>query len=334
MTGLKLKHQVKNQLNDDKMYAQMQGAVKEMEAQLKTLCRSEYVEMARDLDRIMMAGGKRLRPTLAWICHSIGDGRKMEIIPLMCMLELMHTASLIHDDVVDDAPLRRGVATIHQTSGRRRAVESGDFLLARAMEFLHIYRGTGINEALADISTQMCLGEFQQMESLFDTEKQNRETYYGQIQRKTAYLISISCYAGAIAGGLPRGQAEALKRYGEQIGIAFQLKDDILDFTGTNVFGKALGQDVRRGIFTLPLLYAFEANPDEEMGRLAKKRDKTQEEIGILIDYVSKSKGIEHTEFQIRLCSHRALDALGEIPGGGGKDALERMAHSLCRREI
>ena len=120
----------------------------------------------------------------------------------MCMLELMHTASLIHDDVVDDAPLRRGVETIHQTSGRHAAVQSGDFLLARAMEYLHLYRGTGINEALADISLQMCLGEFQQMEHLFHIKAQTQEIYFEQIRRKTAYLLATSCYTGAIAGGL------------------------------------------------------------------------------------------------------------------------------------
>ena len=334
MTGLQLKAQVKKQLNNDSLFDLMQSAIKEMEAQLKTLCRSEQIEMSENLERVVMAGGKRLRPSLAWTCHQIGDGNKMEIIPLMCMLELMHTASLIHDDVVDDAPTRRGVATIHTTSGRHAAVQSGDFLLGRAMEYLHLYRGTGINEALVEISLQMCLGEFQQMEYLYDTKHQNIDTYFEQIKRKTAYLLACSCYCGGIAGGLPREQSEALRAYGEQIGIAFQLKDDILDFTGTSVFGKQLGQDLRRGIFTYPVLYAFQHNPNAEMETLAEKRDKTKEEIDTLVKYVHASKGVEQTEFQIRVCSHEAIRALDAIPECEGKQALITMAQTLSKRAV
>ena len=333
MMGLQVKAQVKKQLNST-MFDLMQSAIKEMEAQLKTLCRSEQLEMASNLERVVMAGGKRLRPSLAWTCHQIGTGEKMEILPLMCMLELMHTASLIHDDVVDDAATRRGVATIHTTSGRHSAVQSGDFLLGRAMEYLHLYRGTGINEALAEISLQMCLGEFQQMENLFDTKRQNLDTYFEQIKRKTAYLIATSCYCGGIAGGLNKEQCEALRIYGEQIGIAFQLKDDILDFTGTKAFGKQNGQDLKRGIFTYPVLYAFKNNPNPEMEALAEKRDKTTEEIDTLLVYIHESKGVEHTEFQIRVASHEAIRALDIIPDGNGKAALIAMAQTLVRRTV
>lgn len=333
MMGLQVKAQVKKQLNST-MFDLMQSAIKEMEAQLKTLCRSEQLEMASNLERVVMAGGKRLRPSLAWTCHQIGTGEKMEILPLMSMLELMHTASLIHDDVVDDAATRRGVATIHTTSGRHSAVQSGDFLLGRAMEYLHLYRGTGINEALAEISLQMCLGEFQQMENLFDTKRQNLDTYFEQIKRKTAYLIATSCYCGGIAGGLGKAQCEALRIYGEQIGIAFQLKDDILDFTGTKAFGKQNGQDLKRGIFTYPVLYAFKNNPNPEMEALAEKRDKTTEEIDTLLAYIHESKGVEHTEFQIRVASHEAIRALDIIPDGDGKAALIAMAQTLVRRTV
>lgn len=334
MTGLQLKAQVKKQLNNDSLFGLMQDSIREMEAQLKTLCRSEQIEMSENLERVVMAGGKRLRPSLAWICHQIGDGQRKEILPLMCMLELMHTASLIHDDVVDDAPTRRGVTTIHETSGRHAAVQSGDFLLGRAMEYLHLYRGAGINEALAEISMQMCLGEFQQMEYLYDTKRQNMDTYFEQIRRKTAYLLACSCYCGGIAGGLSKEQCQALRAYGEQIGIAFQLKDDILDFTGTKKFGKENGQDLKRGIFTYPLLHAFSHNPNAEMEALAAKKDKTTEDIHTLVSYVRSSKGVEQTEFQIRVCSHEAIRALDAIPECEGKQALIKMAQTLSKRAV
>lgn len=253
MTNQQLQHHVRSRMKNDVLYGQMQQAIADMETRLEELCGSAHLPMTKDLERILMAGGKRLRPSLAYVCYSIGADQSMEIVPLMCMLELMHTASLIHDDIVDEAEIRRNVKTIHTTSGKTAALQSGDYLLARAMEYLHIYKGTGINEALADVSTQMCLGEFQQMKYLYDTKAQTVERYYEQVRRKTAYLLATSCYAGGIAGGLPKEQVEALRSYGEQIGIAFQLKDDVLDFVGTGIFGKASCQDLKRGIFTLPV---------------------------------------------------------------------------------
>ncbi len=316
------------------LYGEMTDMLREMEALLKTLCHSEQTKMSADLERMILAGGKRLRPSLAWTCWKLGTGEKLEILPLMCMLELMHTASLIHDDVVDDAPLRRGVSTIHETSGRHAAVQSGDFLLARAMEYLHIYRGTGINEALAEISAQMCLGEFQQMKSLFDPCAQTQEIYYEQIKRKTAYLIAVSCYTGALAGGLLKSQALALRSFGEQIGMAFQLKDDILDITGTDALGKQRGQDLKKGIFTLPLLYAFENKPSESMEALAAKREKDQQDVDELLEYITASKGVEYAEFQIRILSQQAVRSLTGIPDGPEKDALIEMAQTLRKRKL
>ena len=316
------------------LYQEMTEMIREMEALLRTLCHSDASVMTRDLERMVMAGGKRLRPSLAWVCWKLGKEEKLEILPLMCMLELMHTTSLIHDDVVDDAPLRRGACTIHETSGRKAAVQSGDFLLARAMEYLHIYRGTGINEALAEISTQMCLGEFQQMQSLYDVPASTQESYFQQIKRKTAYLIAVSCYTGALAGGLSMQEALALRSFGEQIGIAFQIKDDILDITGTDILGKEKGQDIRRGIFTLPLLYAFENQPSTTMERLAAKKEKNQRDVEELLEYIVSSKGLEYAEFQIRICSQRAVKALEVIREGKEKDALIQMAQTLRKRKL
>jgi geranylgeranyl pyrophosphate synthase len=334
MMDRQLQHQIRSKMKNDLLYNEMRSAIARMEQQMEKLCLSDHLVMAGDLKRIVTAGGKRLRPSLAFVCHHIGNHDKMEIIPLMCMLELMHTASLIHDDIVDDADIRRNVKTIHATSGRTAAIQSGDFLLGRAMEYLHIYRGTGINEALADVSTEMCLGEFQQMKSLYDPDRQTIEIYYNQIRRKTACLLATSCYAGGIAGGLGRAECEALRNFGALIGMAFQLKDDVLDFTATQAFGKTLGQDLRRGIYTLPVLYAFAHNPDPEMRKLAAQKEKTQQEMNILLDYVTDSKGIEYTQHQIRSCSERAAEALAPVGDCDEKDALIEMAVSLVKRKI
>lgn len=334
MRNRQLQRQIRSEMKNDLLYGEMRQAILEMEQRLETFCISDHLTMTRDLKRIVMAGGKRLRPSLAFVCHHIGDRDKYEIVPLMCMLELMHTASLIHDDIVDDANVRRNVPTIHAASGRTAAIQSGDFLLGRAMESLHIYRGTGINEALADVSLQMCLGEFQQMKSLYDPENQGIGQYYEQIRRKTAYLLATSCYAGAIAGGLDPEECEALRSFGEWIGVAFQMKDDILDFTGTGSFGKEKGQDLKRGIFTLPVLYAFAEHRDDEMKQLAAKKTKTQQEMNALLQYITDSGGIEYTEHKINECSRLAVSALDRIADCGEKEALVQMAATLGKRKI
>lgn len=335
------KYEIRKKLKENRMYARLQGELERLQEMLLECCQSEFLSVTENLRRIIISGGKRIRPSLAWICWCMGadaqdqyPGETKEILPLMCMLELMHTASLIHDDVVDNADERRGVITIHKISGRCSAVQSGDYLLARAMEYLHIYKGTGINEALADISMEMCLGEFQQMSHLFDLKACTVDVYYSQIKRKTAYLIGASCYCGALAGGMDPKNAEILREYGEQIGTAFQLKDDILDYQSSQETGKPAGQDIRRGIFTLPFLLAVKEAPCRQIEELAAKRCKTEEEIGILMKFVKDHHGIEETEKCIRACGRKARTKLEQLPECPARDALSEMAVTLENRKI
>ncbi|MDR0817711.1 MAG: polyprenyl synthetase family protein, partial [Clostridiales Family XIII bacterium] len=289
-----------------------------------------------EASRIITSGGKRLRPSLAAICYRMskrtckaatGDS-SVPILPLMNMLELMHTTSLIHDDVVDHAQLRRGTKTINATSGSAFAVQSGDYLLAKAMRHLHYYRGTGINETLAGVSADMCLGEFQQKRSAFDLNAQSEYLYLLQIKRKTASLLAASCYCGALAGGMNAEKAAALKRFGEYFGAAFQILDDLLDYEGSP--GKAAGQDLRNGIFTLPVLILKDKFPADVRTRLISK-DKREADIRCIIDYIETTNAPELTwERIIRLCDEacKALTAFDDCPE---RDALIQLANSITR---
>ena len=162
---------------------QLIADTEEMERILLSVC-DDAGRHRDDLRRIVGAGGKRLRPMLAWVCWHM-TGRKTEIVPLMCMLELMHTSSLIHDDFVDNAPERRGVETISHAHGGTAAHECGDFLLAKAMEFLETYRGTGINEALSVVAQEMAFGELDQRAGLYRIRDLQTEQYLLRIKRKT-----------------------------------------------------------------------------------------------------------------------------------------------------
>ncbi|MDR0817766.1 MAG: polyprenyl synthetase family protein [Clostridiales Family XIII bacterium] len=297
--------------------------------------------------RMISAGGKRLRPSLAYLCYKMGSGSighiigsgnrkssvksdtdRKPIMPLMTMLELMHTASLIHDDVVDDAHIRRGTGTINAAKGKAFAVNAGDFLLAKAMTQLHHYRGTGINEALAGVSAEMCLGEFQQRRTAFDLDAQSEYLYLLQIRRKTASLLAASCYCGALAGGLSEEHAEALRCFGERFGTAFQMLDDLKDYSDDA--GKDAGQDIRSGIFTLPVLLLKDRLPDE-IRKLLETRDKDEADICRIMDYVRSTDALLTAREQISRLSGEAMEALTlfPCPDRSEKSALIQLADSI-----
>ncbi|MDR0850970.1 MAG: polyprenyl synthetase family protein [Clostridiales Family XIII bacterium] len=330
---------VRRRLDDDELYLRMQNALAEMETELLRLCaEAKSEQMRNDLKRIVAAGGKRLRSALAYLCYQMGQRRTGQlesspcpILSLMCMLELMHTASLIHDDVVDGAEMRRGVVTINGTSGRLAAVASGDFLLAKAMEKLRYYQGTGINEALATVSAEMCLGEFQQQRSRYDLHAQNEMLYFLQIRRKTSCFLAASCYTGALAGGMHPNEADPLRRYGDRFGLAFQLMDDLLDFKGAPAFGKQPGRDIQSGIFTLPILVLKDTLPDELL-HLLEQRHKTSREVRTVLDFVCGTDALQHTAERVRRYAGEAGDALSSFKDTPEKAALVKLSDALMER--
>lgn len=299
-----------------------------MENMLLSMCDASPA-MLKDIFRVVSAGGKRLRPILALLCSKLDQSNDKNIVPLMYMLELMHTASLIHDDVVDNAKLRRGCPTINNTSGVSAAVQSGDYLLAKAMESLSVYRGSGINEELADVSAQMCLGELEQLRIRFKTHEQNRELYFLQIRRKTASLIAASCYTGALAAGMNASKACALKKYGELLGLAFQLRDDLMDFYDMGVTGKAPGQDLKNGIYTLPVLYLLEQGVPNNIRHLLEYKEKNKQQIQNLVDFIKRTNALNEAEKHIRLIVNEAVVALSGFPDSQEKTALTDLAVSI-----
>jgi geranylgeranyl pyrophosphate synthase len=327
------------------LYEDLTRLLSELDAEILNLAGDGSSEqMESELSRIIMSGGKRLRPTLAFLCYKIGRGHGSwdcaqddgHILPLMVMLELMHTASLVHDDVVDDALLRRDTPTINAAVDNSFAVKSGDFLLAKAMTKLHYYRGTGINETLADVSEAMCLGELQQQRTAFDLDAQSEYLYLLQIKRKTATLLAASCYCGALAAGMSKDDAEALWHFGERFGTAFQMVDDFMDCigpassAGTGVGGKAPGQDIRSGIFTLPILLLKETFPDRIRAMLESK-EKSDEDVQIIMEYVKNTDALELTKNRISRLADEACEALEAFPASPAKDALVQLVNSIVK---
>lgn len=304
---------------------EMLSKVDDMEKTLLEMC-EEAGPLRQGLERVTLSGGKRLRPMLACCAWSM-TGREREILPLMCMLETMHTASLIHDDVVDGAKMRRGVATINTEKGDDAAVRSGDYLLSKAMELLKVYRGTGINEALSRVSQEMCLGELDQRAGRFKPGETTREDYFLRIRRKTAYLMRESCRCGALAGGADEKTLECLADYGEMLGIAFQIRDDlgdIMDLDG----GKTPLMDLRCGIATLPLIIAEELG-GEDFIRLERDIACGRAPDDMLLRALSRLGAEEKTKSELRGICALTEKALDPLPESDGKKALRLLCRNI-----
>ena len=309
-----------------RQFKEMSSALKQMESMLADFC-SSAGELSEGLKRINSSGGKRFRPMIAWMCWKIA-GEKGPIVPLMCMLELMHTASLIHDDIVDGADVRRGAATINRQAGIPVAVRSGDYLLARAMELLKIYRGTGINEALSHVSELMCIGEMRQQSRLFEIDGLNDQEYREYVYGKTAAFIAESCRSGAVAGGAPEPVSQSIWEYGKRLGFAFQMRDDYLDWVEDAGTGKIPLQDLRSGIMTSLVILAVDRG-DARLNELLKKKTKSEEDIKSILQSVRYAGALEIAQSYISQECSLAESALDDIPDSPEKSALVQLAKSI-----
>jgi heptaprenyl diphosphate synthase len=210
---------------------------------------------------LMAAGGKRLRPVLALATATSGAAEATrEDLLGAAAVELVHLASLYHDDVMDEATVRRNVESVNARFGNLVAIVAGDFLLARSAE-IAAGLGTEIAGLLAATLGELCQGQVAEVHAAFQVGRSESQ-YSTAISGKTASLMATSCRIGALTGGLPRGQVDALTEFGRSFGMIFQVRDDILDVIGTEAeLGKPAGQDLAEGIYTLPVLLAL-ADPE------------------------------------------------------------------------
>ena len=312
---------------DGEVRERVQKHLRLMEKLFLDFFSDDDAELQKYILSVLLTGGKRIRPTLAFLAACFGDVTTDEIVPLMAIIELIHSCSLVHDDVVDRAMTRRGRPTIYAEKGNHVAVQIGDYALSKSVGLFKQYIGTGIGEVLVETSLQMCIGELHQLREEYDFSVQSIDNYMERTKHKTAYLISNSCYTGAIIGKLPNQWKDALKHYGLSFGMAFQLCDDVLDYEGASIEGKPAYQDMNRGIFTLPLLYALDKKFDNEIFTLLNKREKSDNECKIIVEWVRNSGGIVHTKTLAADYADEALLALGCLPDCGAKELLADMVN-------
>ena len=278
---------------------------------------------------LIAAGGKRLRPSLALASATGGSSPATpDDLQGAIAVELVHLASLYHDDVMDEATMRRNVESVNARFGNLVAIVAGDFLLARSAE-IAASLGTEIAGLLANTLARLCEGQVAEVRSAFSTARTEHE-YYTAVAGKTAALMATSCRIGALTGGLPRSDVEALTTFGRCFGMLFQLRDDVLDVVATEEeLGKPAGQDLAEGIYTLPVILALQ--DPETAGELRPllgqpldqpERDKAR---GI----VAGSPAIAATLDAGRRYAAEAAEAAAAVPGAGLGEVLRALAHSL-----
>ena len=280
----------------------------------------------------LCAGGKRLRPALVLICGQAADYDLSRLLPAAVSVELVHMASLIHDDVLDGAGIRRGSPTVYAAYGARTASAVGDFLFAKAFEILAELADERALVALSEATVALCLGEFEQMQTAHFPH-QSIETYLRKIGHKTAALFAASCRLGGIMGGARDEDVERLGAYGFNLGLAFQIYDDILDLIGGASLGKPIGTDLRDGTVTMPMLYAIDEVEERDV-LVSVIEAETPDEAKVLeaIEIVRKSRAMDKAKAQARAFIDEAVRIASGLGDRAVSDQLAAIGEYVINR--
>ena len=254
--------------------------------------------LSQVLEHIRSRGGKRMRPMLILLIAKNYGGISSVTQHSAVGLELLHTASLVHDDVVDESKERRGQASVNAEYNNKVAVLVGDYVLSTALLNVALTNNTHIVQSLAELGRTLSNGEILQLSNIQNSEF-SEEVYYEVIKMKTAALFEACCEIGAMSANATEEDLEKAKSFGRNLGIIFQIRDDIFDYYDSKEIGKPTGNDMTEGKLTLPVLYALNSTEDEEMKAIARKvksRDVSQEEISRLVAFTKANGGIEYAE--------------------------------------
>ena len=284
---------------------------------------------------IIAAGGKRLRPALLLLtCGALGYVGSQRF-NLAAVVEFIHTATLLHDDVVDESALRRGNPTANEAFGNPASVLVGDFLYSRAFQMMVDARSMRIMEVLADATNVIAEGEVMQLMNMHNAEL-NEQAYLQVIRSKTAKLFEASARVGAILAGAPADIEAACAEYGQALGTAFQVIDDVLDYTGNaEVLGKNLGDDLREGKTTLPLIAAMQRGSDSE--RVLIKRAIESGDADLLeevVRIVRDTGALDIARDAARSEAVRAIAAVERLPKSPYSACMVDLASDLLRRQV
>ncbi|MBC7263693.1 MAG: polyprenyl synthetase family protein [Chloroflexi bacterium] len=277
-------------------------------------------------------GGKRLRSALVLLVGQMFASPMEPFYRLAIAVEMLHTATLIHDDVVDESPLRRGYQTLHTIWPTGATVLAGDYLLAQAALLIAELGLPCILKVFAETLCTMCAGEIKQMVAN-KGRYSHRENYYRSIEAKTASLFAATAEMAGILAGAGEQQIAALRHYGWELGIAFQMADDVLDFTGDEArLGKPAGSDLRQGLVTLPAIYYLEEVKGDTVVHAVLSGQRDEESVRAAIGAVCSSGGIEAALAEARVHASQSQEALATLPDNGSRQILRSLANYVVER--
>lgn len=313
----------------DSIYEPIRPEMAQVEERLNQVARAAPAGLVEQLSYVLKNGGKRLRPALTLLAGKFYDYNVDLLLPTAAGTELLHTATLVHDDTVDASDLRRGKLSVNQLWGNANAVLLGDYLFAASARMTAETGNIRVIKLFAQTLMNICTGEIQESLNPFN---RSRERYFLAIGNKTASLLSAATESGAVLSDAPEMAVQSLKEYGYNLGIAFQVVDDILDFTGKReTLGKPVASDLARGVFTLPAILMLErGDGDAAMDVLSKDPKRGS---GLLTEMVRSSSAIEESYGIVRGFCSRACSALEQLPRNSAYDCLSALADYVAQRQ-
>jgi len=315
------------------MYSFLNSDINIIEKELEETIQPESLLLRQASMHTLQAGGKRIRPVFVLLAGKFGYYDIQIMKNVAVALELIHMASLVHDDVIDDADIRRGQPTVKSKWDNKVAMYTGDFVFALALELMTNIDKTAAHKILANTIVEVTLGEIQQIKDKYRFN-QNLRDYLRRIKRKTALLIAASCQIGAIAADVEESIHKRLFRFGYYVGMSYQIIDDILDFTSTEKeLGKPAGSDLLQGNITAPVLYALK---DGDIRNQIEKVNENMgaQEIGKIITLIKKSGAIEKSLALSDRYLEKALAVLEELPENKAQKTLRDIAKYIGKRKF
>ena len=304
-------------------------AVKNMIAK-NAKCKDKIIE--NSILELLNSGGKMLRPAFTIIASKFGDYNEERTRALSSVMEMFHMATLVHDDIIDEAKFRRGKETVQSKYGKNYAVYIGDYLFCLCFKILattsSIERGIEVDTT---VMSRICMGEIDQLNSRFNKHVSVKD-YLKRTSGKTAELFSLSFYIGAAESYCNKKTCRLFWNIGHNIGMAFQIIDDILDYTSTDEeLGKQAGKDIKEGIYTLPLILAIKENP-QDFEKLLNENECTNEEVAEIINTVKNNNGIDEAIKIAKKYTQKAFRDINKLPENEYKKILLEITEKLIKR--
>jgi len=319
----------------DKIKAPVAAELEQFNEAFRKTLYSDNPLLEQAVEHLLKAPGKQLRPLLVLLSARMVGQINEKVINVALALEMLHTATLVHDDIVDESNRRRGLPSLKALLSNQVAVLAGDFVLSKALECAALTEDVRVVRHIAQLGQTLADGELLQLNAK-DSNDLSEAVYFDVISRKTASLFSVCARLGALAAGGTEAEAERLAQFGKLIGICFQLRDDVFDYGKTEV-GKPLGNDMKEGKLTLPAIYAVKHSDDTLMHKLAQKvrqREASPEEIQKLIDFTISEGGLEYAQWHMKDMQGMADGLIDETRDASVTEALHQLASFVAERII